>query len=209
MVTMRLAPYLLAIITVLAMVYSQPAHAVPSLDEALDTIVVCREGTYLNAKPFTTETLVEGHDAWPATAQDLDPSRFRNPEFRRIPQAEGFLLIQETSEGLSGETELKVNGVTIQAGLAWSESDKLHWRRLQARVDDEDYLGVAMNSVYWRPSQNLAGSSLPRETLDAALREGLEIRFQDSEAHDHAILDSSIFQAPFESAQALCFDISE
>jgi len=191
---------------VLALLLALPmaAQAIPALDETPDTITVCRDGAYLNGQPFNHQTQAEGHALWPASAAELRVDSFRNPEFRAIPTPPDYLVIQETSDGLSGNARLSINGVALELGLIWDQTDGLRWQKLQAKTDDGDYLGIAADSVYWRPASNMVASALPRKSLDTALAEGSRFRFQDQQAQDHAVLESSILHRPFEQSRELC-----
>ncbi|MCP1726758.1 hypothetical protein J2T60_000723 [Natronospira proteinivora] len=182
------------------------AQAVPVLNETLDTITVCRDGTYLNGQPFTSDTQGEGHERWPESASELRVDSFRNPEFRAIPTPPDYLVIQETADGLSGNARLSINGVTLELSLNWNEAEGLSWQKLQARIAEDEYLGIAADSIYWRPASNLVASSLPRSSLNTALEEGATLRFQDQSAKDHAALESAILARPFQQGRELCWN---
>ncbi len=172
-------------------------------------MVVCDNATWLEGQPFNADTQAEGHADWPESAAELDANRYRDPAFRSIPRPEGYLVIQEYDGSLRGELLAVQDRVAIDLRIEGTPSDGLSWVRLQARYDDEEYLGVFTDDVYWRPASNLVASPLANDAISIFLDEAGTLHFQGDDISNGLRLHTGPILAGFEQAEMLCFQGSD
>lgn len=183
---------------------AQSGESVEASADSFPIMTVCREGTWLNRELFNAETIDEGHESWPESAQSLDPESFTDPSFRSIPTPTDYVVVQETLEGFRTEARIIRDEVTIDVRLLSQSPGDIRFQQLSAQHADGQYLGIRGGNVYLRPSDNLAANTLTLRTLNTLLDQGEPLRFENTDAVLQTRMPTEPLLQAFESAESLC-----